>query len=108
MSSSRVGVQARIREHSPLAICSGHCLNLVVISHSCSTATVRNVVGRLKATFLNSPKRNELLCEIVSSNVPEPSRKKPLIDLCKTRWAERQTAYQHFYQAFKFGRVAQG
>ena len=54
MSSSRVGVQARIREHSPLAFythCSGHCLNLV-ISHSCSTATVRNVVDRMKATCL--------------------------------------------------------
>ena len=92
MSSSRVGVQARIREHSPLAFythCSGHCLNLV-ISHSCSTATVRNVVDRMKATCL------------VSSNVPETGRRKPLIDLCKTRWAERQTAYQHFYQAFKF------
>ena len=22
------------------------------------------------------------------------------MDLCKTRWAERHTAYQHFYQAF--------
>ena len=32
----------------------------------------------------------------------EVSRRKPLIDLCKTRWAERHSAYQHFYQAYKF------
>ena len=25
-----------------------------------------------------------------------------MLDLCRTRWAERQTAYQHFYQAFVF------
>ena len=23
-----------------------------------------------------------------------------MIDLCKTRWAERHSAYKHFYQAF--------
>ena len=59
----------------------------------------------MKATclfFLNSPKRNGLLCEIVSSNVVKMSRRKPLIDLCTTRWAERHSAYQHFYQSYKF------
>lgn len=107
MSSNRVGVQALIREKSPLAIythCCGHCLNLV-ISHSCSLPMIRNVLDKMKATcsyFLNSPKRNGLLSEIVSSNVVEVSKRKPLIDLCKTRWAERNTAYQHFYQAYKF------
>lgn len=107
MSSNRVGVQALIREHSPLAFythCSGHCLNLV-ICHSCTFPIVRNVIDKMKATclfFLNSPKRNGLLCEIVTSNVVEVSRRKPLIDLCKTRWAERQSSFQHFYQAYKF------
>ena len=52
--------------------------------------------------FLNSPKRNGILTEIFSKNVAEMSRRKPLIDLCKTRWAERHSAYQHFYQAYKF------
>ena len=28
--------------------------------------------------------------------------RKPLIDLCRTRWAERHTAYQRFYQCYKF------
>lgn len=56
--------------------------------------------------FLNSPKRNELLAEVVTANVIEPGRRKPLIDLCKTRWAERQSALQHFYQCYKFIVVA--
>lgn len=50
MSSGRVGVQARIRDHSPLATyihCSGHCLNLV-ISSSCTLPEVRNVLNRLQ------------------------------------------------------------
>jgi hypothetical protein len=107
MSSNRVGVQALIRQHSPLAFythCSAHCLNLV-ICHSCSFPIVRNVIDKMKATclfFLNSPKRNGLLCEIVSNNVVEISKRKPLIDLCKTRWAERHSAYRHFYQSYKF------
>ena len=35
-------------------------------------------------------------------NVVDPAKRKPLLDLCKTRWAERHSAYQHFYQAFVF------
>ena len=107
MSSERVGVQARIRERSPLATythCSGHCLNLV-ISHSCGLPIVRNVLDKVKATslfFLKSPKRNGLLIEVVTKNVIEMGRRKPLIDLCKTRWAERHSAFQHFYQSYKF------
>ena len=84
MASKRVGVQARIREKSPLATythCSGHCLNLV-ISHSCALPVVRNVLDRVKATclFLNSPKHNELIIEVVTGNVIELGRRKPLID----------------------------
>ena len=50
--------------------------------------------------FLNSPKRNGLLSEIVSKSIAEASRRKPLIDVCKTRRAERHWAHQHFYQCF--------
>ena len=52
--------------------------------------------------FLNSPKRNQLLIEIVSANVVDSSKRAPLLDLCKTRWAARHTAYQHFHNCFKF------
>ncbi|XP_022810041.1 zinc finger MYM-type protein 1-like [Stylophora pistillata] len=77
MSSSTLGVQARIKKEAPLATyvhCNGHCLNL----------------------------RNGLLEPIVKRNIVNETKRKPLLDLCKTRWAERHTAYQHFYQAFVF------
>lgn len=74
MSSNRVGVQAIIREKSPLAVythCAGHCLNLV-IAHSCGIPIVRNVLDKMKCTslfFEHSGKRTKLLCEIVAKNV---------------------------------------
>ena len=52
--------------------------------------------------FLNSPKRNELLSEIVTKNAHQENRRKALIDLCKTRWAQRHSAYQDFYQSYIF------
>ena len=103
MSSDRIGVQAHIRKESPLAVythCSGHFVNLV-ISHSSSIPIVRDVLDKMKATciyVLNSPKRNELLIEIVSKSLVDSNKRKPLIDMCKTRWAVRHSAYQHFYQ----------
>ena len=30
------------------------------------------------------------------------NQREPLLDLCKTCWAERHSAYQHFYQAYVF------
>ena len=105
MSSSRTGVQGRIQEVAPLATyihCSGHCLNLV-ISHSCGIPEVRNVLDRLKhccRTFLDSPKKNSLLEAVVKKNVPDGISRKAILDLCRTCWVERQSAYQHFYQAY--------
>ena len=66
---------------------------------------VRNVISRLQECsrfFLNSPKRSGLLDLIVNHNVVDAAKRKPLLDLCKTCWAERHFAYQHFYQAFVF------
>lgn len=106
MSSSRVGVQARLREEAPLATythCAGHCLNLV-ISHSCALAVIRNMNDKLKETcllFNTSPKREALLKEVISKDEPDTTKKKPLLNLCKTRWAERQHAYDHFYDFYK-------
>ena len=107
MCSDRTGVQSHIRKESPLAIYthrSGHCLNLV-ISHSSRLPAKRNVLDRMKAVcqfYLNSPKRNELLSEIVTKSVGDTCIRKPLIDLCRTCWAERHSAYQHFYQCYTF------
>ena len=107
MSSDCVGVQARIQQSAPLAAyvhCSGHCLNLV-ISKSYSLPDIRNVMDRLQHCcryFLNSPKRSGILELIVNQNIPDSSGRKPLLDLCRTRWAECHIAYQHFYQSYCF------
>jgi len=107
MCSDRVGVQCRIREEAPLASyfhCCGHALNLV-ISHSCSLPNVRNVIDKIKSIsmfFRFSPKRESLLVDIMQRNVYETANRKPLLDLCRTRWAERHDAYGHFYQSLSF------
>ena len=107
MSSEAVGVQALIKEVAPLATyvhCNGHCLNLL-ISKSCSLPQVQNVLDRMQNCchfFLNSPKRSGLLEVIIKQNVVNDTKRKPLLDLCKTRWAERQGAYHHFYQAYVY------
>ena len=108
MSSPKVGVQAQIRKEAPLATyihCSGHCLNLV-ISHSCAFPQIRNALDKMKNVclfFKLSPKRNELLELIVEKNLKDhESKRKAILELCKTRWAARQEAYQHFYQSYAF------
>ena len=93
MFSQHVGVQARIRENSPFATYihySGHCLNLV-IAHSCALPEVRNVqvLDKLKNCcmfFQKSAKRNGLLELVVSKGVGEETKRKALLDLCRTRW----------------------
>ena len=50
--------------------------------------------------FNYSPKREGLLCCIIEHEMPKSVGKKPLIQLCMTRWAQRQKAYQHFYQSY--------
>ena len=103
-TSEHVGLQALVREKAALAFythCAGHCLNLVIV-HSCALSAIHNVIDKFKASclfFLNSPKRNKHLLEFVITEVTKCS---PLLDLCKTRWTIRYTAYQHFYQFFKF------
>ena len=86
---------------APLATyehCSGHCLNLV-IAKSCALPIARCMINHLQHCcryFLNSPKCSGALELVVSHNVPGAVRRKPLLDLCKTRWAEQHSAYQHF------------
>ena len=107
MSSEKVGVQKRIRESAPLAVythCSSHCLNLVLV-HSCKIPAVRNMIDIMRQIcvfFNSSPKRQGLLTQIITTQETHPSRRKPLLQLCKTRWTERHEAYQHFYQAYFF------
>ena len=107
MSSNRIGVQARIMQDAPKAFyihCSGHCLNLVIL-HSCALPAVRNMIAKVKEVslfFKNSPKRNDLLIFIVHHGVTEESKRKSLLELCRTRWAERHEAHTRFYQTYVY------
>eukprot|EP00731_Ephydatia_muelleri_P037044 Em0386g1a len=107
MSCDRVREKAQIQQSAPRATyvhCSEHCLN-IVISKSCTLPDIRNVMDRLEYCcqfFLNSPKRSGILELIVTENVPDSPGRKRLLDLCRTRWAERHSAYQHFYQTYSF------
>ena len=69
MSSSRVGVQAKIKEHAPLAVythCNSHILNLSIAASS-SLPYIRNMIDVINSTYLffnNSPKRQRFLEEV--------------------------------------------
>ena len=103
VASVCVGVQSRIRELAALATymymhCSRHCLNLVIY-HSCSLTEVHNVLDRLKKCcwyFLQSPKKDGLLEQVVSKHMQDGARRKTLLDLCQTRWTERHDTYRYF------------
>ena len=43
-----------------------------------------------------------LLQSIITKAIPEASRCKGLIDMCRTKWAARHTAYTHFYHAYPY------
>ena len=106
-SSDVAGVQARIKEVVPLATyihCNGHCLNLV-INKTCSLPQIRNVYDHMQSCchfYLSSPKQHGLLELIIKHKIIDETKRKPLLDLCNTRWGEQQDAYHHFYQAYIF------
>ena len=71
----------------------------LAISHFCEDALIRNMIGTLNEVcnfFKYSPKRNELLLEVIEIESPD-SKKKTVRSLCKTKWVERHEAYEVFY-----------
>ena len=64
------------------------------------------MMTQLKAVclFFNySDKRNGLLKNLIEHRLDASNpKRKPLLNLCKTRWAERIGAFRHFYQGFTF------
>ena len=63
------------------------------------------MMDKLKAVclfFQNSPKRNGLLVNIMETEIQHTGKRKPLIDLCRTRWADRHETYTHFYNSYLF------
>jgi hypothetical protein len=107
MSSEKKSLSAIISRQNSNAIymhCNSHILNLSIAS-TCKQITIRTVLEKMTAIaiFINySPRREELLQHIVEKNVTENQKRKTLIGLCKTRWTERDTAYEHFYMALPF------
>ena len=101
MSSGKEGVQAKIKEISPLALfihCCAHCLNLSIAT-SCKLPEVQNLIGLIIDTYLflnNSPKRQQLFELTLKEHLPENSYSK-LPGLCKTRWMERHTCLDLFW-----------
>ena len=104
MSSEKAGVQAKIKEISPLAVythCYAHCLNLSIAS-TCNVQEVRNLVGLMNEVYLflhNSPKRQQMFLLTISYHLPDSSHSK-LPGLCKTRWVERHTCYEVFLKMY--------
>ena len=105
MSSDKAGVQAKIREVSPIALytrCYSHCLNLSIAA-SCAVQEVRNLISVINEAhfFLsNSPKRQSLFDLTVVKFMPESSHRK-LPGLCKTRWVERHTCFEVFLELYE-------
>ena len=104
MSSDKAGVQAKVKEISPLAVythCYAHCLNLSIAS-TCNLQEVRNLVGIINEAYLfmhNSPKRQLMFQLTMSYHLPDSSHSK-LPGLCKTRWVERHTCFEVFFVTF--------
>ena len=105
MSSGKEGVQAKIKEVSPLALythCYAHCLNLSIAT-TCKLSEVRNLIGLINEAHLflnNSPKRQQLFELTLKEYLPENSRSK-LPGLCKTRWVERHTCLDVFLEMYE-------
>ena len=49
-----------------------------------------------------SPKKETLLNYIADIRRPDKNRRQILIGMCKTRWSERDLAYEHLYFALPF------
>ena len=109
MSGTKKGLAGRILEGNPKAVyshCASHILNLSIVS-ACKENNIQMVLTQMTslAIFFNySPKREKLLECVVDkgTNDHSSSKRKAILGLCKTRWAERDKAYEHFYLSFPF------
>ena len=104
MSSEKAGVQAKIKEVSPLTFythCYCHCLNLSLAS-ACQLQEIRNLIGIINEAFLflsNSAKRQRYFEKVLELYLPTCSQTK-IVGLCKTRWVERHTCFEVFLEMY--------
>ena len=107
MSGQKKGLSAFIQIQNSKAVythCNSHILNLSIASAS-KLLDVQTVLAKMTALaiFFNySPKKERLLDHIATTQIECTKKRKVLVGLCKTRWSERDTAYEHFYVAFPF------
>ncbi len=105
MSSEKAGVQAKIKEISPLALythCYAHTLNLSIAA-SCKVQEVRNLIDTINESYLflnHSPKRQRFFERALNEYLPA-CRHSKLPGLCKTRWVERHTCYEVFLEMYE-------
>ena len=104
MSSEIAGVQAKIKEISPLALythCFSHCFNLSITASS-NIQEVKNIdlINEAYLFIDNSPKRQRLFEMTIKEFLPSSSHFK-LPGLCKTRWVERHTCFEVFHEMYE-------
>ena len=109
MSGKKSGVQKQIRDIQPKAVythCAGHSLNLAIVT-SCSIPLVSNCIEQIKSFTLwikYSAKREGLLKSVCDRGIQSganPSRK-PLLNVCITRWVENIEGWERFCLAHPF------
>ena len=100
MSGMFNGVQAIVRKQLPAAVYV-HCSSLT-LSTACKLPQIRNangIVGEVADFFSRSAKRVALFRSCVEEVAPDMKRKK-LVQLCETRWVERNDAIISFVQLY--------
>ena len=101
MAGKYQGAAAIIQKVYPMALyfhCAAHALNLCVVA-ACSVQSIRNMHGTLQEISLfynSSPKRQGELEKQIKSKTDSTRLK--LLNLCKTDWVARITAYETFYE----------
>ena len=107
IQSQKKGAASYISKESQSAIVTHCCSRNLNFSRatSCKIPIIDNITETYKAvtTFFNtSPKREWLLEHIFCFRCISAQKRRVLIGLCKTRWFERDIAYEHFYLAIPF------
>ena len=107
MSGAKSGVQARIREHQPMAPythCAGHSINLV-IQNPCCVPCISNCIDQIKSLTLfvkHSHKQEGLLAIASNKMLVHTSSRNPLLNTCITRWVENIDGWERFSLAHPF------
>lgn len=106
MSGKFNGVAALIRKEYPNALhvhCNAHKLNLS-FSNACNMQGIRNTMNTIETcyNFFNTPKRQQFLSTHLNElkKNESSSKKEKLKRLCPTRWIERYSSIETFYEFF--------